>query len=80
MLDKNGAIGSQFTGIQSSLPPPCPLDTYILTLPPAQGNIGKIGEAVGGPFSSQGMIGKNFNPDGAIGGAAQGLANKNQEH
>jgi len=34
----------------------------------ADGNIGKIGEAVGGPLSSEGMIGKHFTETGAIGG------------
>ncbi len=34
----------------------------------ADGAIGSIGEKVGGPFASDGAIGKNFNPDGAIGG------------
>jgi len=26
---------------------------------------------VGGPFASTGAIGKNFNPDGAVGGSVQ---------
>lgn len=35
----------------------------------ADGAIGQIGEKVGGPFSSQGAIGKQFTTDGSIGGA-----------
>ncbi|KAG9726043.1 hypothetical protein KCU73_g13000, partial [Aureobasidium melanogenum] len=37
----------------------------------AGGSIGQIGEKVGGPFSSQGTIGKQFTTDGAIGGTVQ---------
>ncbi|WVR07271.1 hypothetical protein IAU60_004312 [Kwoniella sp. DSM 27419] len=33
------------------------------------GNIGQVGEAVGGPFSSKGAVGKNFTGDGAVGGS-----------
>lgn len=35
------------------------------------GAIGSVGEKVGGPLASDGMIGKNFNPDGTIGGSVQ---------
>lgn len=35
----------------------------------ADGAIGQIGEKVGGPFSSQGAIGKQFTTEGSIGGA-----------
>ena len=37
----------------------------------AEGSIGNVGETVGGPFSSDGSIGKHFNPDGAVGGFVQ---------
>lgn len=40
---------------------------HILTLP-ADGNIGQIGEAVGGPFSKDGIIGSQF--DASKGGIA----------
>jgi hypothetical protein len=37
----------------------------------AAGAIGSVGEAVGGPFSSQGAIGKHFTDKGAVGGSVQ---------
>jgi hypothetical protein len=37
----------------------------------ADGAIGSIGEAVGGPLSSEGMIGKQFTDKGAVGDAVQ---------
>ena len=37
----------------------------------ADGSVGSIGEAVGGPFSSEGAIGKHFTDKGAVGGAVQ---------
>jgi hypothetical protein len=37
----------------------------------ADGAIGQIGEKVGGPFSSQGSIGKQFTTEGSIGGTVQ---------
>lgn len=43
------------------------------------GNVGAIGEKIGGPLASDGMVGKNFNPDGAVGGAFQKLAEKNEQ-
>jgi hypothetical protein len=39
----------------------------------ADGSIGQIGEKVGGPFSSDGAIGKQFTTDGAIGGTVHQL-------
>jgi hypothetical protein len=39
----------------------------------ADGAIGKIGETVGGPFSSKGAIGKQFTTEGSIGGTLQQL-------
>ncbi|KIX92707.1 uncharacterized protein Z520_11559 [Fonsecaea multimorphosa CBS 102226] len=36
-----------------------------------EGAIGSVGEAVGGPLSSQGAIGKQFTEQGAVGGAIQ---------
>lgn len=40
----------------------------LLTYGSAQGNLGAVGEKVGGPLASDGMIGKNFTDKGAIGG------------
>ena len=37
----------------------------------ADGNIGQVGEAVGGPFSKDGAIGKQFTDKGAVGGTVQ---------
>ncbi|TLS21119.1 uncharacterized protein PpBr36_10538 [Pyricularia pennisetigena] len=37
----------------------------------ADGAIGSIGQAVGGPLAADGMIGKQFTKDGAIGGTIQ---------
>ena len=37
----------------------------------ADGAIGQIGEKVGGPFSSEGAIGKQFTTGGSIGGTVQ---------
>lgn len=42
-----------------------------LTSTIADGAIGQIGEKVGGPFSSQGSIGKQFTTEGSIGGTVQ---------
>ncbi|THV70220.1 hypothetical protein D6D28_05313 [Aureobasidium pullulans] len=42
-----------------------------LTGATADGAIGQIGEKVGGPFSSQGSIGKQFTTEGSIGGTVQ---------
>lgn len=44
------------------------------------GAIGSIGNKVGGPFHETGSIGKNFTAQGSIGGTAQKLAEKNEEH
>ncbi|KAK3339160.1 hypothetical protein B0H65DRAFT_475562 [Neurospora tetraspora] len=58
-------------------PHPPPLHMYSaqqLTQSPPQtetGAIGQIGEAVGGPLSSGGVIGKQFTDQGAIGGSIQ---------
>jgi hypothetical protein len=43
----------------------------MLTTNVAEGSIGSVGEAVGGPFSSQGAIGKQFTDKGAVGGSVQ---------
>ena len=37
-----------------------------------------MAQKVGGPLDKEGMIGKQFNADGGIGGTAQKLADKNQ--
>jgi hypothetical protein len=39
----------------------------------ADGSTGQIGEKVGGPFSSDGAIGKQFTTDRAIGGTVHQL-------
>lgn len=36
-----------------------------------QGAIGSVGQKIGGPFDKGGMIGKQFTPEGSIGGAVQ---------
>jgi hypothetical protein len=36
-----------------------------------QGAIGSMGQKIGGPFDKEGMIGKQFTPEGSIGGAVQ---------
>ena len=38
----------------------------------AEGAIGGTAQAVGGPFDKEGMIGKHFKQDGALGGSVQG--------
>ncbi|GFZ44167.1 hypothetical protein JCM24511_01888 [Saitozyma sp. JCM 24511] len=40
----------------------------------ADGNIGQVGEAVGGPFSSKGAIGKEFTDSGSVGGTVEKAA------
>lgn len=58
---------------------PCILGYYLrwnltsLSCDLDQGAIGSIGQAVGGPLDKEGMIGKHFNADGAIGGTAQSM-------
>ncbi len=43
----------------------------------ANGALGGTAQKVGGPFDKEGMVGKNFNADGKIGGMIQeNLANK----
>ena len=43
----------------------------------ADGPIGGTAQKVGGPFDKEGMVGKQFNADGKIGGMVQeNLANK----
>lgn len=37
----------------------------------ADGAIGQVGEAVGGPFSKDGAVGKQFTTEGSIGGTVQ---------
>ncbi|KAK5087332.1 hypothetical protein LTR70_002180 [Exophiala xenobiotica] len=46
----------------------------------ATGNIGQMGEKVGGPLSSQGSIGSQFTEQGSVGGAFQRMAEKNEQH
>lgn len=49
-------------------------DVFGLT---ADGALGGTAQKVGGPFDKEGMVGKNFNADGKIGGMIQeNLANK----
>ena len=38
------------------------------------GEIGQVGEKIGGPFSSDGKVGKEFTSKGAVGGKAQEMA------
>ncbi|WVF71702.1 hypothetical protein IAT40_006510 [Kwoniella sp. CBS 6097] len=37
----------------------------------SDGNIGQVGQAVGGPFAADGAIGKNFTDTGSVGGSVQ---------
>lgn len=37
----------------------------------ADGALGGMAQSIGGPLDKKGAIGKNFNPDGAIGGTIQ---------
>ena len=46
----------------------------------ADGAIGGTAQSIGGPLDKQGMIGKHFNAEGSIGGMAQKLASKNEDH
>ncbi|KIW70039.1 hypothetical protein PV04_02350 [Phialophora macrospora] len=43
-----------------------------------EGNVGQLGEKVGGPFSSKGAIGKEFTDKGSVGGTAQSAAEQMQ--
>ena len=45
-----------------------------------QGALGGTAQKVGGPFDKDGVVGKQFTTEGTLGGTAQGLADKNQEH
>ena len=77
VLDKTGAIGKQFTGKWAARGAVCflTLNLYI-----AEGAIGGTAQKIGGPFDKEGSIGKQFNPDGSLGGTAQRLADQNQQH
>lgn len=46
----------------------------------SEGTIGSVGQSVGGPLANDGMIGKHFESDGAVGGTFQKLAEKNEGH
>ena len=48
--------------------------------PIAQGALGGTAQKMGGPFDKEGVLGKQFTTAGALGGTAQGLADKNQQH
>ena len=37
----------------------------------AEGAIGGTAQKIGGPFDKEGVIGKQFKPDGALGGTVQ---------
>lgn len=60
-------------------PNPCPSRHGIANIfdVAADGAVGGTAQKVGGPFDKGGMVGKNFNADGKIGGMIQqNLANK----
>jgi len=42
------------------------------------GEIGKQGQKIGGPFDKDGAIGKEFKADGSVGGTAQNVAEQAQ--
>lgn len=65
----DGSIGKQFKGMSIDLSMQCRRQALTSTI--ADGAIGQIGEKVGGPFSSQGSIGKQFTTEGSIGGTVQ---------
>lgn len=68
MFDAKGAIGKQFTSMLGH-PSQRTSNTNTST---AAGAIGGTAQAVGGPFDKDGMIGKHFKQDGAVGGSVQG--------
>jgi hypothetical protein len=55
VFDKDGALGKQFQRTALNNQTLARADKLS-----ADGNIGKIGEAVGGPFSSQGAVGDPY--------------------
>jgi hypothetical protein len=78
IFDKNGAVGHQFQRMSMIECQPKQWkkqrkNRMKLTTSgtAAEGAIGSVGEAVGGPLSSQGMIGKQFTDKGSVGGTIQ---------
>ncbi|BFZ62521.1 hypothetical protein YB2330_003620 [Saitoella coloradoensis] len=45
----------------------------------ADGSVGSIGQKVGGPFSKDGVIGKQFTSKGKLGGTVDAAASKTEE-
>ena len=76
VFDKQGVIGKQFTGM-SALSPSGPsvrlgqTRTELTSGMLEQGAVGGTAQAIGGPLDKDGVIGKQFKSDGAIGGMVQ---------
>ncbi|KAJ9659176.1 hypothetical protein H2198_003318 [Neophaeococcomyces mojaviensis] len=78
-FDKEGAVGKQFTtegSVGSTAQDAANKGVFdkegvVGRQFDKGGNIAAVGEAVGGPFSSEGAIGKHFKGDGAVGGTVQ---------
>lgn len=68
IMDEQGAVGKQFTGIYIQLSVLQGCDTNIC---PDKGAIGGAAERIGGPFDKEGVVGKQFTTDGSIGGSVQ---------
>jgi len=78
-FDKDGAVGKQFkkdgaigsTAQEAANKGVFDRDGVVGKQFDKGGNIAAVGEAIGGPFSSEGAIGKHFKGDGAVGGTVQ---------
>lgn len=74
ILDANsGSVGKAFSGM--SIPS---LLHNASSRNPDDGAIGSKIDKLGGPFSSEGAVGKEFTEKGAVGGAAQDVAEQVQ--
>lgn len=77
-LDAQGMIGKQFTG---KAPPFLPsrrhrsgktiLTARILTTAAENGALGGAAQKIGGPLDKEGVVGKQFTTEGALGGTVQ---------
>jgi len=85
----DGAIGKECTPAPSPPNcPPAPVSSFAcanksnanIDVPVnADGKVGGTAQEVGGPFSADGAIGKQFTKDGAVGGTGEAVAKKGQE-
>lgn len=67
-MDAQGAVGKQFTGKSTVFDKSILSCTDIVV---EQGVLGGAAEAIGGPLSKEGAIGKQFTTEGSIGGTVQ---------